>query len=169
MVTGSWVFCRCCLLLLFYCLLFYLHPGNNELYGIYCPNITRKTFSFSLSLSKAHSLCSFIYLFIYLCFFFENLIGGQLIYSVVLVFQMYSEVNQLYMYIYPFFFIFFSHIGYYTILSIVLCVCVLVGCLFYIQQYGYVNPKLLIYPFRPPFPFGNRKFDFQIYDSISVL
>ena len=33
------------------------------------------------------------------------------------VFHVYSKVNQLYIYIYPFFFRFFSHIGYYRILT----------------------------------------------------
>ena len=36
-------------------------------------------------------------------------------------FQVYSEVIQLYTYKYPFFFIFFSHLGYYRILSWVPC------------------------------------------------
>ena len=31
-----------------------------------------------------------------------------------------------------------------------------------------VNHKLLIYP-SPPFPFGNQKFVFYVYESISVL
>ena len=36
-------------------------------------------------------------------------------------FQVYSKVIQLYVYIYPFFFRFFSHMGYYRILSRVPC------------------------------------------------
>ena len=48
----------------------------------------------------------------------------------------------------PFFFRFFSRIGYYRILSRVPCAIqqVLVDYLFYIQQCVYVNPKLLIIP-----------------------
>ena len=30
----------------------------------------------------------------------------------------------------------------------------------------YVNPKFLIYPFPPPFPFGNQKFVFM---SVSLF
>ena len=56
-------------------------------------------------------------------------------------FQVYSKVTQLYIYIYPFFFRYFSHIGYYRILSRVPCAIqqVLVDYLFYIQQCVYVN------------------------------
>ena len=39
-----------------------------------------------------------------------------MIYNVVLV-SGYSKMNQLYIYVYPFFFRFFPHIGYYRILS----------------------------------------------------
>ena len=48
--------------------------------------------------------------------------------------QVYSKVIQLYVYIQPFFFRLFSHIGYYRILSRVPCAVqqVLVGYLFYI-------------------------------------
>ena len=50
------------------------------------------------------------------------------------LFQGYSKVIQLYIYIYSFFFRFFSHIGYYRILSRVPCAVqqALVGYLFYI-------------------------------------
>ena len=41
----------------------------------------------------------------------------MLIYNIVL-FQVYSKVTQLCIYIYPFFFVTFSHIGYYRILSV---------------------------------------------------
>ena len=63
-------------------------------------------------------------------------------------FLLYSKVNQLYVYIYPLFFRFFSHVVYYRILSRVPCAIqqVLVDYLFYIQQFVYVKPELLIYP-----------------------
>ena len=75
-------------------------------------------------------------------------------FTILCLFQVCSKVIQLYMYTYPFFFRFFSHLGYYRILSRVLCVIqqVLVDYLFYIQQCVYVNPKLLIYPSPLPFP-----------------
>ena len=49
-------------------------------------------------------------------------------------FQVYSTEIQLYIHIYLFFFRFFSHIGYYRVVSRVLCAIqqVLVGYLFYI-------------------------------------
>ena len=49
--------------------------------------------------------------------------GVQLIYSVV-QFQVYSKVSQLYTYIYPLFFRFYSHIGHYRELS---SLCYVVG------------------------------------------
>ena len=49
-------------------------------------------------------------------------------------FQMYSKMNPLYIYVYLFFFRFFSHIAYYRVLSRVPYAVqeVLVVCLFYI-------------------------------------
>ena len=80
-----------------------------------------------------------------LCFFTRFLfqIGVQLIYKL----QMNSRVIQSYTYIDPFFFRFFSHTGYYRILSRVPWAVqwVLVDYLLYIQSCVYVNPKLLIY------------------------
>ena len=69
---------------------------------------------------------------------------------------------QLYIYIYPLFFRFFSHIGHYRVLSRVMCAIqqVLISYLFYIivyysylfilQQYVYVNPNLPVYLPPPP-------------------
>ena len=66
---------------------------------------------------------------------------------------------QSYIYMYLFFFKFFSHLGYYRILTRVPCAIqqVLVGYLFHIQQWECVNPKLPVYPSHPPFPPGNLK------------
>ena len=63
-------------------------------------------------------------------------------------------MKQLYIYIYPLFFRFFSHVDHYRVLSRVPCATqwVLVDYLFYIQQCVYFNPKLLIYPSPQPFP-----------------
>ena len=76
---------------------------------------------------------------------------------------MYSKVIQLYVYIYSFFFRFFSLIGNYRILSSVPCAIqlVLVSYLFYIQQCVYVHPNLLIYHFPSCFPFGATQFYIQ--------
>ena len=61
--------------------------------------------------------------------------------------QVDSTVIQLHIYMCLFFFRFFSHIGYYRILSIPCATQqVLTDYLFYIYQCVYVNPKLLIYP-----------------------
>ena len=71
-------------------------------------------FFFDSGLPNAYEVvshCSFI--------LFLILIGVQLIYNVV--FQVYSNVNQLYIYIYPLFFRFFSHIGHYRVLGRVPC------------------------------------------------
>ena len=74
------------------------------------------------SLAGFALLLFFLLLFFFLFFllqglvlfylFFKNFIGVELIYNVVLL-QVYSKVNQLYIYLYPF----FSHIVYYRILS----------------------------------------------------
>ena len=45
---------------------------------------------------------------------------------------------------------------------------VFVGYPFQIQEYLYVNPKLLIYP-SSPFPLGNHKFVFCVWGSVSIL
>ena len=63
-------------------------------------------------------------------------------------FQGYRKENQLYVYIYPLFFRFFSHIGHYRVLSRVPCALpqVHICYIFYIQQCVYVNPNLPSYP-----------------------
>ena len=83
--------------------------------------------------------------------------------------QVYRKVNQLYIYIYPLFFRFFSHIGHYSILSRVPCVTqyVLISYQFYILQCVYVN--LPIYPSLHLLAPGNHTFIFYICNSISVL
>ena len=65
-------------------------------------------------------------------------------------FQAYCKVNYLYMYIYPFFFRFFSHIGHYQVLSRVPWAIqqVLIRCLFSIEYCACVNLNLPICP--PP-------------------
>ena len=83
-------------------------------------------------------------------------------------FWVYSKVIQLYIYIYPPFFRSFFLIAYYRILSRVPRAMqeVLVDYLFYIyfiQQYVYVNAKLLIYP-SPTFLLCNRVF--EVCDSV---
>ena len=99
--------------------------------------------------------------------FFKNWSTVDL-HTVLCQFQVYSKMIQLYIYI--FFFRSFSIIGYYKILNIVPCAIqqVLVVYLFYVQQCVSVNPKLLNYP-PPCFPFGNHKFVFNVYESVSVL
>ena len=62
-----------------------------------------------------------------------------------------------------FFFRFFSHIGYYRILSKSLLIVYFI----YRSVYIYVNPKLLIYSSPLPFPFANRKFLFEVCEFIS--
>ena len=85
-------------------------------------------------------------------------------------FQVYSKVSQLYIYIYPLFCRFYSHVVHYRVLNRVPCTIqqVLISYLFYIQQCVYVNPNLPIYP-SPTFHLGNHKFVFYSCDSISIL
>ena len=62
-------------------------------------------------------------------------------------FLLYSKVNQLYIYMYPLFFRFYSHIGHYRVLSRVPSAIqqILISYLFYIQQCVYVNPLEVFY------------------------
>ena len=85
-------------------------------------------------------------------------------------FLLYSRVNQLYVYLYPLFFGFPSHLGHHRSLSRVPCAIqqALISYLFYTQQSIYVSPNLPIRP-TPPSPVGNHKFVLYICDSISAL
>ena len=67
-------------------------------------------------------------------------------------FLLYSKVNQLYVYIYPLFFGFPSHLGHHRALSRAPCALqqVLISYLFYTQQCIYVNPSLPVHPTPPP-------------------
>ena len=89
------------------------------------------------------SFLFFIFLLEYRCF------------TILCQFLLYNKVNQLYVYIYPFFLGFPSHLGHHRVLSRVPCAIqqVLISYLFYTQcqQCIYVNPKLPIHP--PPCPF----------------
>ena len=82
-------------------------------------------------------------------------------------FQVYSKVNQLYIYVYPLFFRFFSHVGNYRALSRVPCAIqqVLISCLFYIQQCVYVTPSLPIHPLPP----RNHRFVFYVCDYFCLV
>ena len=75
-------------------------------------------------------------------------------------FLLYSQVNQLYIYL--LFFRFLSHIGYYKVLSRVPCAIqqVLISYLFYIQWCVHGNPHLPIYPSCFLFPACNHTFVF---------
>ena len=77
-----------------------------------------------------------------------------------------SKVNQSYVYIYPLFFRFPSHLGHHRALSRVpgAIHLVLISYLFYTQQCINVNPNLPVHP-----TLGNHKFVLYICDSISAL
>ena len=66
-------------------------------------------------------------------------------------FLLYSKVNQLYVYIYPLFLRFPSHLGHHRALSRVPCTRqqVLISYLFYTKWCIYVNPNLPIHPTSP--------------------
>ena len=68
---------------------------------------------------KASSVTKIRYKIFFFFFFFFLL--AYIWFTVLCWFQVYSKVNQLYMYIYPLFFRFFSIIDYYKILNIVPC------------------------------------------------
>ena len=73
--------------------------------------------------------------------------------------QVYSKVNQLY--IYSLIFRFLSHIGHYRLLSRVPCATqqVLISYLFYIQQFVYVHATLSLHPSLPfPLPVSSSPF-----------
>ena len=95
--------------------------------------------------------------FFYGCFmeaFFSFSFAVQLIYKVVL-FLLYSEVNQPYIYICPLVCRLHSHLGHFRGLSSILCAIqkVLTSCLYNIYILClYVNPSLLIYPSLLPYP-----------------
>ena len=82
----------------------------------------------------------------FLYMFLKKFLLEYSLFTMLCQFQVYSQVNQLY--IYPLFFSFFSHIGHQRVLSRVPCAIqqVLISYQFYIQQCVYVNPNLLIYP-----------------------
>ena len=63
-------------------------------------------------------------------------------------FQVYSKMLQLYLYMYPFFFRFFTHIGYYRILNQGPCANKVGPCWLFILYIVVCicNPKFLIYP-----------------------
>ena len=90
-------------------------------------------------------------------------------------FQVYSEVNQLYVYICPRLFRFFSHIGHYRLLSIVPCVIwqVFISYLFYMCVY--VSLSHPVYPFSLSSPlvtvfvFYICNFILQISSSVSFI
>ena len=82
--------------------------------------------------------------------------------------HVYSKMDQLYIYIY----LFFPYpICYCRTLSKPLCTIqqLFVSYLFYIQQCVFVNPILPIYSSpHHGFPFGNSKFNFEIFEFFSV-
>ena len=103
-----------------------------------------------------------------LFFFFDFIL--QLIYNVVLVPGVQQSDSFIHINISILFQILF-HIGYYRILSRGPCAIkeVLVDYLFYIYQCVFVNPKLLVYPSTPCFPFGNHKFVFEVCESVQQM
>ena len=81
--------------------------------------------------------------------------------------QVYSQVNQLYIYIYSFFFRFFSQIVHYRVLSnFPVLVSRFLLPINFVYNSAYTNPNLLFYPFRQSFPFGNHKF---VLKSLSLF
>ena len=69
----------------------------------------------------------------------------------------------------PFFFRFFSHTDYHRMLGRVLCAIqqVFVGQSLHIPQWAYASSNPLIHPSPQPVPFGNHKFVFKVYESVS--
>ena len=73
------------------------------------------------------------------------------------------------MYTHPFFFRFFSHVGYPRILGRVPYAMqpVLIGQSFHVPHCACANLKPPVHPSLPPF--GNNKFVFKVFESVSVL
>ena len=88
-----------------------------------------------------------------LFFFFLTSLLEYNCFTMLCQFLLYSEVNQLYVYIYPLFFVFPSHIGHQRTLSRVPYAIqqVLISYLFYTYYCIHVNPNLPIHP-TPCFP-----------------
>ena len=81
-------------------------------------------------------------------------------------FLLYSEVNQLYGYMYPFFFRFPSHVGHHRALSRIPSAIqqALISYLFYTQQCIYVNPSLPNHPTSPS-PLGVHMFVLYVWST----
>ena len=78
-------------------------------------------------------------------YFFYQFFLEQSCFTMLHQFLLYSKVSQLYVYIYPLFGGFPSHLGHHRALSRVPCAIqqVLISYLFYTQQGMYVNPNLM--------------------------
>ena len=76
--------------------------------------------------------------------FFQIFLLENSRFTVLGQFQVYSKVNQSYVYIHPLCFRFFSHAGHYRVLTRVRC-AIQQLLMFYIQQCVYVNTHLLIH------------------------
>ena len=91
----------------------------------------------------------------FVLFFFKFLLEYSC-FTMLCQFLLYSKLNQLYIYIYPLFFGFPSHLGHHRALSRVPCALqVLINYLFYTQQCIYVNPHLPVHPtsLPPQYPY----------------
>ena len=92
------------------------------------------------------------------------------LFTMLCQFLLYSEVNQLYVYIYPLLFGFPSHLGHHRAFSRVPCAIqqVIISYLFYTQQHICVNPNLPVHPTSPS-PLVVYRFVLYICVSISAL
>ena len=110
--------------------------------------------SSSLDSGPGHLSFQTVIIFLQSLFFFKFLFECSC-FTMLYQFLLYSKVNQLYIYIYPLFFGFPSHLGHHRALSRVPCAIqqVLISYLFYTyyQQCIYVNSNLPIHP-TLPFP-----------------
>ena len=94
--------------------------------------------------------CSFF--FFWKFYFIKKILLEYSWFTMLCQFQLYSKVNQLYVYIYPLFFRFFSHIGHYRVLSRVPCAILLYSrsllfvCFIYRSVYMSIPISQLIPP-----------------------
>ena len=131
-------------------------------------SLSRKGFSpYHMWICITHSVGSraSILFFELKCFYFYFFLLKCSWFTILWSFLLYHKVIQIYIYPYPLFFRFFSHIGYHRVLGRAPCATqrVPIDHAFRIQWCAYANPTPPTHPSLTPVPFGNHKFVFEVY------
>ena len=136
-------------------------------------DIYNQFFLLTLCLSSTYLFLNFItivVLFNFLFSLFKKFLLEYSCFTMLCQFLLNSKVNQLYVYIYPLFFGFLSHLGHHRALSRVPCAIqqVLISYLF-IHSGVYMSVPISQFIPPPPSPLGIHTFVLYICVSISVL